>query len=45
MKPSTAFYRDIAVGIFFFIGVFVFMSGQFIISTTFFGMASLLSNI
>ncbi|MDD4915284.1 MAG: hypothetical protein PHW13_09660 [Methylococcales bacterium] len=45
MKNPKNFYRDIAVGLFFMAGVFVFMSGEFIVSTTFFGMASLLSNI
>lgn len=38
-------YRDIATGLFFVTGVFGFVSGAFIASTTLFGAASLLSNI
>ena len=45
MKKSGNFYRDITVGLFFIIGIFGFMSGEFVISTTLFATASILSNI
>lgn len=45
MKNSNNFYKDIAVGLFLVMGILGFMSGQFIISTTLFGAASLFSNI
>lgn len=45
MKKSYNFYKDISVGFLFITGILGFMSGEFIVSTTFFGAASLLSNI
>ncbi len=45
MKKSNNFYKDIAVGLFLIIGILEFMSGEFIISTVFFGVASMLSNL
>ncbi len=45
MKKSSNFYRDVCTGLFFVTGVFGFMSGEFIVSTVLFGMASLSSNI
>ncbi len=45
MNISNNFYKDIMVGLFFITGVLGFMSGEFIISTTLFGAASLFSNI
>ena len=45
MNKSKNFYKDIAVGLFFITGVLGFMSGEFILSTAFFGAASLLSNV
>jgi len=45
MKKSINLYRDIAIGVSFFIGVFGFMSGEFIISTLLFAFASLSSNL
>lgn len=37
--------RDLTIAIFFFAGLLCFVSGQFILSTTLFGVASLASNI
>ena len=37
--------RDILTGLFFITGVFGYMSGEFVISTMLFGMASLTSNL
>lgn len=37
--------KDIATGLFFVTGIFGFVSGAFIVSTTLFGAASLLSNL
>ena len=45
MNTSNNLYRDIATGIFFMIGVFGFMSGEFVISTALFGVASISSNL
>ncbi|QPK65342.1 hypothetical protein IVG45_10610 [Methylomonas sp. LL1] len=45
MNTSNNLYRDIATGLFFTIGVFGFMSGEFMISTLLFGAASLSSNL
>lgn len=45
MNKSKNFYRDIVIGLSFTIGVFGFMSGEFIISTLLFGFASLISNL
>lgn len=43
-KPKNL-YRDIATGLFFTTGVFGFMSGEFIISTMLFGVATISSNM
>jgi len=45
MQKSNNFYRDIATGFFFISGLLGFMSGEFILSTTLFAAASLISNI
>lgn len=45
MNKSNNLYRDIFIGVAFTVGVFGFMSGEFIISTLLFAMASLSSNI
>lgn len=45
MNIAKNFYRDIATGLFFTIGVFGFMSGEFVISTMLFGAASISSNL
>ena len=45
MNTSNNLYRDIATGMFFTIGVFGFMSGEFVISTMLFGAASISSNL
>lgn len=45
MRKSTNLYRDIMTGVFFTVGVFGFMSGEFIISTVLFGAATISSNL
>ena len=45
MTKSKNLYRDIFIGISFMSGVFGFMSGEFILSTLLFAMASLSSNM
>ncbi len=45
MKKPIHLYRDIATGLFFVVGVFGFMSGEFVLSTLLFGTASLTSNL
>ena len=45
MKNSSNLYIDLMVGLFFFAGVFSFMSGAFGISTMLFGLAALSSNL
>lgn len=45
MNKSNNLYRDIVTGLFFTVGVFGFMSGEFILSTMLFGAASLSSNL
>ncbi|WP_347988870.1 hypothetical protein [Methylomonas sp. AM2-LC] len=45
MEKSKNLYRDIFIGFSFITGIFGFMSGEFIISTLLFGMASLSSNL
>jgi hypothetical protein len=45
MNTSNNLYRDIATGLLVTIGVFGFMSGEFVISTMLFGAASLSSNL
>lgn len=37
--------RDIFTGLLFIVGIFGFMSGEFVISTMLFGIASLSSNL
>lgn len=41
----TNFTKDILIGSLFILGVFVFMSGEFIISTVAFASAAIFSNI
>ncbi len=45
MDTSKNLYRDITTGLSFVVGVFCFMSGEFVISTLLFGTASLTSNL
>ncbi len=45
MKKPINLYRDIATGLLFVVGVFGFMSGEFVLSTLLFGTASLTSNL
>lgn len=45
MKKPFNLYRDIVTGLLFVVGVFGFMSGEFILSTLLFGSASLTSNL
>ena len=45
MTPTHSKFRDIVTGIFFTFGIFGFMSGEFIISTTLFWAASVSSNL
>lgn len=45
MNKSNNLYRDIFIGVSFVTGVFGFMSGEFIISTLLFALASLSSNV
>lgn len=45
MNKSNNLYRDIATGVLFTSGVLGFMSGEFIISTMLFGIATISSNI
>ncbi|PKD38702.1 hypothetical protein CWO84_20980 [Methylomonas sp. Kb3] len=45
MNKSSNLYKDIVTGLFFATGMFSFLSGQFVLSTLFFGAASLFSNI
>jgi hypothetical protein len=44
MHKSRNLYRDIVIGLSFVVGVFGFMSGEFIISTLLFGFSSLVSH-
>ncbi len=45
MNKSNNFYRDVTVGVLFISGVLGFISGEFILSTAFFFVASVISNI
>jgi exosortase/archaeosortase len=45
MNKSKNLYRDVFIGVAFMTGVFGFMSGEFIISTMLFALASLTSNL
>ncbi len=45
MHKSNNFYRDLFTGLTFTMGLFVFMSGEFIISTLLFCLASISSNL
>ncbi|MGD0959741.1 MAG: hypothetical protein ABSB19_08035 [Methylomonas sp.] len=45
MNASKNLYKDIATGLFLTIGVFGFMSGEFVVSTLLFGAASIFSNL
>ena len=45
MQTPRNLYRDIVTGFLFIIGVFGFMSGEFLISTCLFGFASVSSNL
>lgn len=42
---NSNFYRDIVTGFLLIIGIFIFLSGEFVLSTLFLGMASLTSNL
>jgi CheY-specific phosphatase CheX len=41
----TDFQRDILIGLMFIIGIFGFISGEFIISTVVFALAAIFSNM
>jgi hypothetical protein len=41
----SEFYRDILIGMVFVLGLFCFISGEFIISSTLFGVAAISSNV
>lgn len=45
MSKSNNLYKDILTGLFFIVGVFGFMSGEFIFSTLLFGAATIASNL
>lgn len=45
MNKSHNLYRDIFTGLSFTIGLFGFMSGEFVISTLLFGAATVSSNL
>lgn len=45
MTKSTYLYKDIATGLLFTAGVFGFMSGEFIVSTVLFGLATVASHL
>ncbi len=45
MNKPINLYRDIFIGLSFLTGVFGFMSGEFIVSTVLFGLASISSNL
>ena len=45
MGKSSNLYRDIFIALFLVGGVFSFVSGEFVISTLLFAMASLTSNL
>ena len=45
MNKSKNLYRDVFIGLFFMTGVFGFISGEFVMSTLLFGIASLSSNL
>lgn len=45
MNKSKNFYKDITVGVFFIFGVLGFTSGEFLLSTVLFFVASVISNI
>lgn len=45
MSKPINLYKDIATGVLFTLGIFGFMSGEFMLSTLLFGSASLTSNL
>lgn len=45
MNKPINLYKDITTGLLFIIGIFGFMSGEFVLSTLLFGTASLTSNL
>ncbi len=45
MNKSINLYKDIFTGLSFTVGVFGFMSGEFILSTLLFGAATISSNL
>lgn len=45
MSKPINLYKDVVTGLLFTLGVFGFMSGEFILSTLLFGSASLASNL
>jgi hypothetical protein len=45
MSKPINLYKDVVTGLLFTLGIFGFMSGEFILSTLLFGSASLTSNL
>jgi len=45
MSKYSNLYKDILTGVFFTVGVFGFMSGEFILSTLLFAAATVSSNL
>jgi hypothetical protein len=45
MNTSKNLHKDLITGFFFLSGILSFVSGQFVMSTLFFGTASLTSNL
>lgn len=45
MSKPINLYKEVVTGLLFTLGVFGFMSGEFILSTQLFGSASLASNL
>ena len=45
MNRKNSLYKDVVTGIFFTTGILGFVSGEFVLSTMFFGAASLFTNL
>ena len=45
MSKPINLYKDVVTGVLFTVGIFGFMSGEFILSTLLFGSASLTSSL
>jgi hypothetical protein len=45
MNTQNSLYKDLTTSVLVLAGVFGFMSGEFVLSTLFFGTASLTSNL